>query len=65
MQDFACPNARRIGEIVYNAHDFAYLISRGPMQVLSRTLEQDKIRKLMTSAKPELVAVYGRRELVS
>lgn len=33
------------------------------MQVFSRDLEQEKIRQIMTSAKPELAAVYGRRRV--
>ena len=33
------------------------------MQVLARALEQEKIRQLMTSEKPELVAIYGRRRV--
>jgi AAA+ ATPase superfamily predicted ATPase len=33
------------------------------MQVFSRTLEQERIRQLMASEKPELVAIYGRRRV--
>jgi hypothetical protein len=33
------------------------------MQVFSREREQEKIRELMASDKPELVAVYGRRRV--
>jgi predicted AAA+ superfamily ATPase len=33
------------------------------MKVYSRKLEQEKIRALMESGKPELVAVYGRRRV--
>jgi hypothetical protein len=33
------------------------------MQVFSREREQEKIRKLMVSHKPELVAIYGRRRV--
>jgi len=33
------------------------------MRVFARVLEQDRIRQLMASKKPELVAVYGRRRV--
>ena len=33
------------------------------MHVFSRTLEQERIRQLMASEKPELVAIYGRRRV--
>jgi uncharacterized protein len=33
------------------------------MQVLARAPEQDRLRKLMASEKPELVAIYGRRRV--
>lgn len=33
------------------------------MQVFSRAAEQDRLRKLMFSEKPELVAIYGRRRV--
>lgn len=33
------------------------------MKVFARASEQDKLRQLMTSDKPELVAIYGRRRV--
>ena len=33
------------------------------MQVFSRASEQEKLRQLMASHKPELVAIYGRRRV--
>lgn len=33
------------------------------MKVFARVPEQEKLRQLMASEKPELVAIYGRRRV--